>query len=167
MKSIIVPYTEKQMQSALYRWALYEKNHELAITNKFLFGGEADFLSMTRSRYTHEFEIKRSKSDYRADFKNKVWKHDSLSRREPFTSWNKTHPGIANYFWFATWEGLEIDPPEYAGWAKIKQGDPGYLYVDVVKKAPLLHRVKFTPEQVLSIAGKLSYRMATVHIDNN
>lgn len=46
----------------------YDKAYVVA-SNVFLFGEESDFLSVSRERLSHEFEIKISRSDFKADFK--------------------------------------------------------------------------------------------------
>ncbi len=167
--------SEKEMQAALFRWAMWEKNHPIAIPNTSgTYGWEADLLSLTNSNYAHEFEIKRSIKDYKQDFTGKRAKHELLRGR--LANWNGhsngTTPAIPNYFWFVTFEGMEIEPPEYAGWLVVRVRDykylddrPLFLFPRVIKKAPLLHKEKMPYKEIVAINRRLSFRIAHTYID--
>ena len=110
--------------------------------------GECDFLSISKAGLLTEYEIKTSRSDFKADFRNKVSKHKRMAG-EPLslTKYNSEKSKIAyqkglmavydeyeeiqkpfvNYFYFVCPTGL-IKPeevPEYAG----------LIYVDSIKDA--------------------------------
>lgn len=55
-------------------------DHIYQLTNSFIFGWESDYFGITKGTgYAYEIEVKISKSDFRADFKNKTEKHRCLS----------------------------------------------------------------------------------------
>lgn len=55
-------------------------DHIYQLTNSYIFGWESDYFGITKGTgYAYEIEVKISKSDFRADFKNKTEKHRCLS----------------------------------------------------------------------------------------
>lgn len=52
-------------------------HNKFDICEAFVYPEESDFLTINRNNYTHEFEVKVSRSDFWADFKKK--KHNSFS----------------------------------------------------------------------------------------
>lgn len=52
-------------------------HNKFGICEAFVYPEESDFLTINRSNYTHEFEVKVSRSDFWADFKKK--KHSRFS----------------------------------------------------------------------------------------
>lgn len=122
---------------------------------------EVDLLTITKTRFAHEFEIKCSKADYNRELGNnhkynKQTKHWRLQNPSQYKS--KKH--IPNYFWFVT-HGFEIDPPEYAGWIKVEEYKhyPGEYTLYVAKNAPRIHSVKWKDADVAKIARLLSFRL--------
>jgi len=112
---------------------------------------EADVFGINNNGYMYEFEIKRSRSDFYSDFKNKDSKHRNLRNREAIHNYDEWKNGkktgettqyiiIPNRFYFVCKEGLlnVSDMPEYAGlkWIDVN-GD-----LHEVKNAPLLHKNK-------------------------
>lgn len=145
--------TEKDIQALLMIWAMHEKQHILTIPNiTSLYWWECDLLSMTKARFTHEFEIKRSIADYKRDFK-KQSKHHVLKHGAQYSK-NR----MPNYFWFVTLE-FDIDPPNYAGWIKIRKRKYNFD-LSVIKNPPLLHREKITEKQIEIMAKILSFRLS-------
>ena len=142
--------TEKIIQAVLMRWAMAHRM-ECAVPNTVqVFYWEADLITVTRAGLIHEFEIKISASDYKADMQ-KLSKHWGLE--------NGTR-GPA-YFWYVT-HGFDIEPPEYAGWIKIIEAERlGTLRVVVKKPAPRLHKGKITDRQRAQIIRSLSWRLVT------
>ena len=97
------------------------------ISAQFL--GEADVLSILKSGYITEFEVKISRSDFKADAKKHKWKHYELRIKN----------SIPNYFYYVCPENL-IDKSEIQSYA-------GLIYVSmeglkIIKKAKILHRHK-------------------------
>jgi hypothetical protein len=55
-------------------------DHLYQLTNSYVFGWESDYFGVTKGTgYIYEIEVKISVSDFRADFKNKTFKHRCLS----------------------------------------------------------------------------------------
>jgi hypothetical protein len=65
--------TVEQIQVALYNSTLFNKRQDIMIPNLSygLLDYEADFVSISKSGYLTEVEIKRSFEDFKADFKKK------------------------------------------------------------------------------------------------
>lgn len=154
--------SERAIQAKLLGWVLDKRNHELAVPNiTTIYYWECDLLSMTRAEFVHEYEIKRSVTDYRADFKGKRGKHDALINRSFY--YNSVIARIPNYFWFVTAD-FDIEPPEYAGWIRIVDtgSDPD---IWVKKNAPRLHNQKLQSKKIRSIGNILSYRLKNFYLN--
>lgn len=162
---------EREIQNALYRF-LTHKGHWALCANIYLFCWESDFFSLRKSGYSCEYEIKISRSDFKADFKktdkhfalqnghvlyeHKTWhrkedgKYEQIAENQPV---KKSRP---NYFWYVTPPGL-IKPeevPEYAGlmYAKNK------WYCTEVKKPKLLHKEKYKQRWIDKILRSVSFK---------
>ena len=118
---------------------------------------ESDFLALTKSGYLYEGEVKVSKSDFKADFKKKD-KHTLLQESYEIIEGleRKLRP---HYFFYAVPEGLitEDEVPEYAGLVYMTEHFPYWKWV---KQAPLLHKDKFTDEE-LNLQEKFYYNMVS------
>ena len=115
--------------------------HSLVVKNFYLFEGwECDVLSVNYSDYTTEFEVKRTRNDFIADFKKKD-KHFHTSNGYG-----------CNYFYYVCPQGLikKDEIPEYAG---LMYASPKGLRP--VKIAPVLHQDKITFKQLKKIAVKI------------
>lgn len=140
------------------------------LTNTHALLSEADVLGVSSTGYIYEYEVKISRSDFKAEFRNKIDKHKRLSTRESHKVYDIRIPGslklsgekeirihIPNRFFFACPEGL-IKPeevPEYAGLVYVYPYD-----VKVIKKAPLLHKIKVNSKLIEYLAHSLSFRLA-------
>lgn len=123
--------TERKIQRNL--WGLFS-NHQYRFVNIQFFsvtGEIADFFSFLWSGYCQEVEIKLSRSDFKADFKKP--KHEAIKQGK--------FKGVANRFYYAVPNGLikENEIPDYAGLIYVSE----FGSLNVIKKAPLLHRLKF------------------------
>ncbi len=127
--------TENSIQEILFQW-LREKKQTLITPNVSLFWGEADLISVSRTGYSTEFEIKCSLSDYRRDFRTKPAKHKRL--QDPKSSHGKKT--LPNYFVFVFPEEIyykhNLEVPACYGVVLIKDGNAVQ-----VRKPTLLHRV--------------------------
>ena len=180
-------YTEESMQRQLSRFFAYS-SVKYDIDGLYVFGWESDKLLETRSGYIYEFEIKISRADFKNDFKHKRNKHIVLnspftgekylpefwdfyeSNKRRFASveaWEKycekhgrtclvANHKKPNYFYYVVPENMITadDVPEYAGLIYVTED--GWL--KTVKKAPLLHKEKYTDEQ-LGLGEKSYYNM--------
>lgn len=137
--------TERSLQNALYR-DLSSRQHRLIAPNVDLFGWECDLVSVTKTNLICEYEIKCSRSDFRADF-DKVAKHSQLRLR--------ASPGcMPSYFYYAVPRDLidKGEVPEYAGLIYV------YPVLQYIKRAPRLHKQPVSERQVNYIYRGLMYR---------
>ena len=84
---------EARIQYSLFN-ELYKRGQRIILPNiswSYL-RWEADLISVTKSGFLHEYEIKISLSDFKNDFKKK--KHNTLRRNHP------NMIGVPNYFWY-------------------------------------------------------------------
>jgi len=119
--------TTKDLEIAVLQ---YDKQAELRSLRTSL-PWECDVLSVTKSGYATEYELKISKSDFKADFKKR--KHKMFSKGEG---------GMVSRFWFVVPKDMvdKKDIPQYAG----------LMYYD--HKRRTVHPVKY-PQRLK--AGKL------------
>ena len=129
---------------------------------------EADVFGVNKGGYMYEYEVKRSRSDFHAEFRNKKAKHRKLEKRDPLRRYNKWINGrrtddmdefiqIPNRYYFACPEGLILpdEVPVYAGLIYVSEEGE----YQEIKKAPLLHRVKANQQIYEGIANVLSQRI--------
>lgn len=134
------------------------------------FGGagfyEADVLGINGNGYMYEFEIKRSRGDFKAEFKSKVHKHNRLKQGTAvhiYDEWkngrktgNQTvHISLPNKYYFACELGL-IKPeelPDYCGLVYLSKGS----YTEI-KPAKFIHKNKADLRIYMRISTILSQR---------
>jgi hypothetical protein len=144
--------------SALLSMYLYEKQHS-PITTRFQGCGlsECDVISMSKSDYIYEYEIKISRSDFKADFKKQ--KHSMILEKQFINESYSDNLNCytPNYFYFVVTENLvSVDEvPYYAGLIYVKEN--GVL--DTIKKAPLLHKTKATPNFIRQLSHNLTCKL--------
>ena len=116
--------------------SLYEKSKGIFCSNYQGMGfSECDVIRITKSDLVYEYEIKTSRSYFKADFK-KEYKHNRLSGRidkdKEYIKWSG-HPGRPNYFFYVCSENLikESEIPQYAGLIYIQGKD-----INIIKKPP-------------------------------
>jgi hypothetical protein len=132
---------------------LYEKQHS-PITTRFtgLGLGECDVISISKSNYIYEYEIKISRSDFFADFK-KI-KHIPMLEGKSIKKDIYLSP---NYFYFVTPTNLinieEI--PKYAGLIYMDE----MLQFKTIKKAPLIHNEKANDKFIRKISHNLTCKL--------
>lgn len=105
---------------------------------KYLFSDwEIDVLSINKNDYLTEYEVKVSRSDFKADFKKKKWQWYE----------KRIETMISNYFYYTCPEGmiLENEIPDFAG--LIYATSEG---LEFIKKAPLLHKKKYDRLRILA-----------------
>jgi len=140
-------FNERNLQVVMGEYLLNEKKQHLVIPNiKFFHQWESDILAVSRSWYATEYEIKCSRSDFKADFK-KQGKHHCLEKG------TGTFKYLAR-FYYVTPKGL-LDPsevPEYAGLIEVEHSayfkySKFQCKVREVKKAPRFRSVKPIPTE--------------------
>lgn len=153
--------------------------HDGHCPNVCLYSWESDFVSIARSGYVHECEIKISRSDYKNDFINKKGKHQALAtgRADIVHSWYIKRKGERvvtfedkemlrpNYFWFVCPEGIinADEVPEYAGLIYAGMGFSKHI----IKKAPKLHREKTTDSQREHIIRSFQFKYWSLRMEKN
>lgn len=147
--------TERKIQDTLFPWLAYERSYKLCIPNYTpARWHECDVFAVTKADMGVEFEIKISRSDFKADA-SKVDKHRKL-----FAS----HESGPSRFYYVVPEGLITveEVPDYAGLLYIVESQRVHttvaprLYVREVKKAPKLHRQP-VPEKITDHARGVFY----------
>lgn len=146
--------TEEKIQKAIYEHGfLSQSSIKYYTENLWIYGWESDIWIMTKSGYSYETEVKISRNDFKNDFKHKKNKHlllESLDAAE-----NKRRP---NYFYYAVPGGIISveEVPEYAGLLYIVPISDHFNRVDVVKKAPQIHKEK-TDTEFLNLIDKFYF----------
>lgn len=149
-----VDWTEKKAQLILENHFLSKNTKQYEITNLYVFNWESDYLTITKSGYVYEVEIKISRADFFNDFKHKEEKHILLESNVL----HDLHPNdCPNYFYYAVPEGLitEEEVPEYAGLIYLKSWG-----VKIVKDAPKINQNKVDIEN-LKLIDKFYWNMLT------
>ena len=171
-------YTEREIQDWLCKYFM-AKQRKVTIPNMYLYEWESDLISVTKSGYVHEYEIKVTKADYKNDFKNKIRRHESLRHGHRTPDYNQQYwidqarnsgasenTGILkkvtvenriitnrpNYFFYVCPEDIITEVPEYAGLIHCKP------YLKIVKKAPLLHKEIITGMMEAKIMRSFYYK---------
>lgn len=135
----------------------YFSNNKVMCNNFGWMYGEADVIAVTKSDLLVEYEIKLSKSDFKADFKKRAkhLRYSGIKHRR------KGWLGIPNRFYYVTTPGLlELsDIPEYAGLIEIDSSLPDHCSAKTLKKAPLIHSDKCPNMTMEQIAHALTIRL--------
>jgi hypothetical protein len=140
----------------LQRMAKGSSAYEILIPNYYYGYHEMDLFRMMPSGLVIEYEIKISRSDFKADFK-KIDKHKRLVG------------GLGpNRFFFVVPENLvkEHEVPDYAGLIYYSSGvsiysDAEYETMDIIRNAPMLHKKKSWekyPDVYKMLAQSLAFR---------
>ena len=157
------PWTE--MKAACIIWQETRPAAQLVIPRFTpLFWHECDVLVVMKSGFWHEFEIKLSLADFRAD-RRKSRKHLVLNggRGEEMEE-----PLLARYlgpnrFWYAVPEEIAHqvanELPQWAGLAVFKTWSNGVRSMIRQKRAPLRHKREIDPRVLEQARGVMIYRM--------
>lgn len=137
---------------------LYEKGYPI-ISSRFTGCGigEADVLAISKTGYIYECEIKISRADFKKDF---IKEKHTYIKENKFTKENSDGDIFylsPNCFYFVVPENLiALDEiPGYAGLIYIKSDNT----IDVIKKAPFIHKIKATNKFILSVAHNLTCKL--------
>ena len=146
----------KNIEAALCMY-LYLKGHSPISSHVTISQlSECDIISVSKSDYIYEYEIKISRADYKKDFIKE--KHSQMIR-ENHTKIVKGEMMYLspNYFNFITPRGLISleEVPEYAGLIYINDD----FTFEVIKKPLLLHKTKASPEFIRKLAHNLSCKL--------
>ena len=136
---------------------LYLKGHSPISTHAAVYGlQECDVISISKSNYIYEYEVKISRSDFKADFKKP--KHALITEKKFIKETkNETFYLTPNYFYYVVTENLikEEEIPEYAGLMYVtEKGD-----FNIIKKAPLIHKTKASNEFIRALSHQLTCKL--------
>lgn len=152
----------KNIEAAICMY-LYEKSHS-PITTRFTGMGlqECDVISISKSDYIYEYEIKISRADFKKDFVKE--KHTHIINE----NYTKIKKGeliyfLPNYFNYITPRDLiTVDEvPEYAGLIYMNED----LTFDIIKKPKLLHNTKANDAFIRKLAHNLSCKLIFRKVD--
>ena len=136
---------------------LYQKGHSPISTHASVYGlQECDVISISKSDYIYEYEVKISRSDFKADFKKP--KHNLITEKKFIKETKKeTFYLVPNYFYFVVPENLITveEIPEYAGLMYVNEKG-GY---DIIKKAPIIHKTKASNEFIRALCHQLTCKL--------
>lgn len=146
----------KNIESSLVMY-LYQKSHS-PITTRYTGMGleECDCISVSKSNFVYEYEIKISRSDFKRDFikekHNYILNEKFTFKRKGELLWRS-----ANYFNYVTPENLiSIDEvPEYAGLIYITED----FNFKIIKKPRLLHKTKADDNFIRSLSHNLTCKL--------
>lgn len=144
---------EKSIQAILLK-ELYPTRAKILNTNYWLGYGEADVIAINPSDFVVEYEIKCSRSDFKADRK-KVRKHKTYLGTHSYNK--RIFKGVPNRFYYVCPKGLLKAEDMFAYSGLIYVDDRGNL--ETIVKAPLIHSNKATPSLIESIAHSLTIKL--------
>lgn len=117
-------------------------SYRLTVIPNFYIGAfECDLFVINKNRYTVEYEIKKTLSDYRSDFK-KEKKYFSYREQQykPINKHDQIRAGErTNRFYFVLEKSISVNVPDYAGLISYEVGKYGIVF-NTLKKAPLLKK---------------------------
>lgn len=126
---------ERTIQNALWADLTYQKGYNLAAPNYTPFKWhECDLFAVTKAGLGVEFEIKISRSDFKADA-SKTEKHRRLALADPF--------GPSRFFYVVPEGMIAVEEvPDYAGLIYVRERIEfgSRLFMHTVKQAPKLNR---------------------------
>ncbi|MDX1532624.1 MAG: hypothetical protein R3230_00290 [Nitrosopumilaceae archaeon] len=160
-------FTERDIQLLISDKFCFNKKHELIVPNITTLHDfwEADLVSMTKSFFLHEFEIKTTRSDWLKEYRiiaegrNDGCKfRRAVALHKQFNS--DTDLGSSpNYFWVCAPSGVVKDDelPSYAGMIEVYR----FRKVDrlkIIKPAPRLHSGKCSDKMIASMYRSLNFK---------
>lgn len=157
--------TERNIIKALYR--LYFQGSLVMINNIQMYGSfEADFLRVTPTGYTAEFEVKLTVADFKKDAKKNIGgmpKYEYMQLGLGANSFCYVMPqNVVDKVTIPKWAGLIIVKydklPKYGkDYGKII-GYKDYVITTKVKNHKKLHRIKITEKQLAQIYRSLHWK---------
>ncbi|MBD3174333.1 MAG: hypothetical protein GF320_04080 [Armatimonadia bacterium] len=162
--------TERRVQNAF--WREYCSSYEVLCPNFTPTDWwECDIFGVTKAGLAHEFEIKLSVADFKADAaKDGFWLGNELRSRGPDTpdsieTLNKHEllaarsPRGPSRFYFVLPEELcdQVELPDWAGLRGISRSGPR-VYVGHLRDAPLLHREKVSEDMLSQMRRNFYFR---------
>jgi len=145
--------TETEIQNALAT-RMRGRGHEYIVPNVSPWGRiwEADVVSITKSGYAVEYEIKCSDTDFRKDKEKR--RHQELQKDSPYI-WRGHGPCRFLYVFSPDVDTGSLDIPDYAG--VVEPTDTG-CYSPNLREAPRLHDKKVHNDGIEYLARGLMHR---------
>jgi len=139
----------KEIQETICKAEIHKGNH-VAENFNYFFRGELDVISLAKSGYVSEFEVKVSRSDFRADAKKSKWQYINwcLESKSELSS-----RYLPNYFTYVcpliNGKGiiLESDLKPYMGLIYFQDGE-----LITVRKSKIIHKNK---HNILNLLTKM------------
>ncbi len=161
--------SEGLIQTRMFWW-LQKKGHRWIVPNfQAFYTGEMDVCSVMKSGLVNEYEIKISRSDFRADLKKKgkhpvierILKTGELIERRPRYSGNgvlEIQISAPNFFYYVVPNDL-VKPDEVPPYAGLIYVHPNNLCnFRTIKKAIRIHKEPLSTEKKYKIAESLMWR---------
>lgn len=138
---------------------LLKKQHVYVIPNVSYswLNWEADLVSITRSMFLYEYEIKISVSDFKNDFKKR--KHRWL--KNPGSGTNRMRMRMPNYFTYvAPVEAIPLCIPDYAGLIEVRINGRYQNLMEFIeiKKPRKIHDIRQDEKSILKMLRTLMYK---------
>jgi hypothetical protein len=157
--------TEKIIQRRLFEFYC-KLDHKLVVPNIFLHYSEADLITVQKSGYVNEIEIKLNKADLKRDFKKRKHKYFneavSLKKQKGRCLTSRYLSHMPNYFWFAfplsVLPVIDFEIPDYYGLITIREDD-FQGWPNVYRRAKIMHKQKVSNKQIAQIARSLMFKM--------
>lgn len=140
-------------------WNSLHKSWHFAAPNICMFVWESDILAVTKSGYSVEYEVKRTRADFKCDAK-KLGHYEYADANNPrgktYTKYESLQMGKGpNRFYYVLPDGV-VNAEEIPEWAGIIRFDEHGL--SVTRDAKLLHKEKFPERRILQMCRSLYYR---------
>jgi len=144
---------------------MVNKAQNKIIPNVFLGHWECDLLEITKSDYLYEYEVKITRSDFKADAEKekRYFKKENIKKHDHIVQGKRT-----NYFYYIVPMNMIAvsEVPEFAGLIYCENYN-GYFSFNIVKSAPKLHSIKATAEQKYKILESCYYRFHSLRKKND
>lgn len=128
---------------------------------------ECDVIVVTKAGFAVEYEIKRSRADFKKDADKKRPKDARMWMRGESEDMQKKHELLEegsekgpSRFFFVTPEGMvqEDEIPKWAGWMVFKVTQSGLVWTTVKKKAPRIHSQPINHGIIEKMSGAFYWR---------
>lgn len=154
--------TEAAIQDLLYFHCI-SKGHILVNPNSCVYGWESDFVSITRNLMAHEYEIKISKSDFKADAQKERHKLITSSTKIIYADLPKYRREVPvqrpNFFYYVCPEHVAAiqDVPDYAGLIHVVPFGHRWI-LQIIKRTRKLHDEPIDQKRLMQLARSVMFR---------